>query len=133
MQAAPASANRCTPVAGRKRKRSRRRRKPRRLTASASRTASRAAAKTCPKLLWISGKGLGVGPNPQGPNPYKINDDNALEMHYLPSIVNGDAGLLDFPSDARIAALTRDANRQVLPSNGQAAPSGSPLTVTRKF
>jgi DNA-binding beta-propeller fold protein YncE len=129
VQAAPANANACTPVAGRKRQRSRRRRKPRRLAASTSRrrTASRAAVKTCPKLLWIAGKGLGVGPNPQGPNPYKIDDNNALSMHYLPSIVNGNAGLLDFPSDARIAALTRDANRQLLPSNAQAAPPGTPL------
>jgi len=122
-------------VASRKRKRSRRhRQRKRRLLAAtgrprAARSRPRAAVKTCPKLLYVSGKGLGVGPNPNGPNPYKINDDNALEMHYLPSIVNGNAGLLDFPSDARITALTRDANRQLLPTNAQAAPAGTPLRV----
>ena len=27
------------------------------------------SAKRCAKLLWLSGKGLGTGPNPNGPNP----------------------------------------------------------------
>ena len=38
-----------------------------------------ARAPRCSKLVWVSGKGLGVGPNPKGPNPYVINDDNAID------------------------------------------------------
>ena len=37
----------------------------------------RAATATCAKLLWIAAKGLGAGPNPNGPNPF-TNDDNAI-------------------------------------------------------
>jgi len=116
VKVAPASANACarasrvtkrhTRLRGRRRKR---------------------ATRHCAKLVWIAGKGLGVGPNPQGPNPYVINDDNALSQHYLPSIVNGTAGVLDFPSVARIRALTPAASRQIRPRNGQAAPADTPL------
>ncbi len=84
-------------------------------------------APRCAKLVWVSGKGLGVGPNPHGPNPYAINDDNALGQHYLPTLVTGKGGVLDFPSVARIRALTPAASRQIRPTNPEKAPAGTPL------
>ena len=79
-------------------------------------------------LLWTSAKGLGTGPNPNGPNPFVITDDNANSFQYLPLITFGDAGVLRFPSDDRVATTyTPIANAQVRPSNPQTPPAGTPL------
>jgi DNA-binding beta-propeller fold protein YncE len=122
VQVAPAGANPCTVA---------QRRKPHRLPRRSAGIGSRLQAKQrppkCAKLLWVAGKGLGVGPNPNGPNPYVINDDNALSQSYLPSIVDGVAGVLDYPSTNRIRAVTPAASRQLVPSNAQAPPRGTPL------
>jgi DNA-binding beta-propeller fold protein YncE len=91
------------------------------------RTPPAGAPRRCPKLVWVAGKGAGVGPNPKGPNPYVINDDNALSQNYLPSIVNGRAGIADMPSDASVRALTPAASKQLRPSNPQTAPADTPL------
>jgi DNA-binding beta-propeller fold protein YncE len=129
VQVAPASANPCTV----QRKRARHPRPKRRAGVAAKRTkpkrrkARKPSTPMCAKLLWVAGKGLGVGPNPNGPNPYVINDDNALAQSYLPSIVNGVAGTLDFPGTDRLRALTPVASTQLHPANGQAAPPGTPL------
>jgi len=82
-------------------------------------------------LLWISASGLGVGPNPNGPNPNSPNDsgDFINSFQYLPSIVRGDAGILPFPSDARIRALTRVADRELVPTDAQQPPAGTPITA----
>jgi DNA-binding beta-propeller fold protein YncE len=79
------------------------------------------------KLAWLSARGLDVGPNPNGPNPYTINDDNALSQNYLPAIITGMAGVLDFPSDKRLRSLTVQASAQIHPSNPQSPPAGTPL------
>jgi DNA-binding beta-propeller fold protein YncE len=78
-------------------------------------------------ILWISGKGLGTGPNPNGPDPFQTTDANTNSFQYLPIITLGDAGVLRFPSDTKIASLTAVADAQVQPSNAQAAPQGTPL------
>jgi DNA-binding beta-propeller fold protein YncE len=78
-------------------------------------------------LLWISGKGLGTGPNPNGPNPFETTDANTNSFQYLPIITLGDAGILGFPSDKQIASLTPVADAQLRPSNAQAAPTDTPL------
>jgi DNA-binding beta-propeller fold protein YncE len=128
---APSSANPCTVVRKRKRHRVPRRRSAHVSRKHRPRRKRRAKAKPmtplCAKLLWVAGKGLGVGPNPHGPNPYVINDDNALSQNYLPSLVNGVAGVLDYPSTDRIRALTPAAAQQLRPSNSPAAPRGTPL------
>ena len=49
------------------------------------------------QLVWVSARGLGVGPNPGGPNP-DTGDDTYLNQ-YLPSIVTGASGVLNYPSD----------------------------------
>jgi DNA-binding beta-propeller fold protein YncE len=79
------------------------------------------------RLAWLSARGLDVGPNPNGPNPYEINDDNALSQNYLPAIITGMAGVLDFPSAKRLSSMTLQASAQIRPSNAQSAPAGTPL------
>ena len=88
-----------------------------------------AAANRRGQLAWISARGLGVGPNPNGPNPNSPNDSDDFinSFQYLPSIVRGDSGILRFPSDAAIRKLTPQADRQIIPTNAQAPPAGTPI------
>nr|MDQ6914316.1 hypothetical protein [Actinomycetota bacterium] len=65
--------------------------------------------------------------DPHGPNPYTINDNNTYSQNYLPVLVNGMAGVLDLPNDARVRALTPAASAQIRPSNPQSPPVGTPL------
>jgi DNA-binding beta-propeller fold protein YncE len=78
-------------------------------------------------LLWIASKGLGTGPNLNGPNPFVTTDANTNSFQYLPIITFGKAGLLRFPSESEIAKLTPIADAQVQPSNAQSAPAATPL------
>jgi DNA-binding beta-propeller fold protein YncE len=123
VQVAAASANPCTE----QHSRARHRLPKRRAGIAAKRKKEKPHTPMCAKLLWVAGKGLGVGPNPNGPNPYVINDDNALSQSYLPSIVNGVAGALDYPSTGRVRALTTAASTQLRPANAEAAPPDTPL------
>ncbi len=80
-------------------------------------------------LTWVSARGLDVGANLRGPVPTSPNDTNNFEdsFQYLPSIVRGDAGILSFPSDARIRSLTPVADRELTPTDAQSAPAGTPI------
>jgi DNA-binding beta-propeller fold protein YncE len=78
-------------------------------------------------LLWLSAKGLGTGPNLNGPNPFLTTDANTNSFQYLPIITFGKAGVLPFPNDDEVAELTPGADAQVRPSNAQTAPTGTPL------
>ncbi len=88
-----------------------------------------AAANRRGKLVWISARGLGVGPNPNGPNPESPNDSDDFinSFQYLPSIVRGSSGILRFPSDPAIRKLTPQVDRQIVPTNSQAPPAGTPI------
>jgi len=81
------------------------------------------------RLAWISARGLGVGPNLNGPNPNSPNDSDDFinSFQYLPSIVRGSSGILNFPSDKRIRKLTPKADRQIKPVNHQKAPANTPI------
>jgi hypothetical protein len=81
------------------------------------------------RLVWLAAKGLGVGPNPNGPNPFSPDDtdDRINTFQYLPSIVTGAAGVLRFPSDSDLRRLTPIASRQIRPVNGQRPPAGTPI------
>ena len=81
------------------------------------------------QLVWLSGKGLGVGPNPNGPNPLSPNntDDHVNTFQYLPSILRGIAGVAPFPGDKVIRRLTPGVTRQLQPINAETAPPGSPI------
>ncbi|MDP1818452.1 MAG: alkaline phosphatase family protein [Acidimicrobiales bacterium] len=94
------------------------------------------------QLMYVSARGLGVGPNLTGPDPAKPDDplfwafnpvapttdvfaDSA--MTYLPSLVMGRAGLMSLPSDAEIEKLTPTALKQIQPTNAQDAPKDTPV------
>ena len=87
--------------------------------------------------MWIAAKGFGTGPNTRKPGEPAIKEDpgsatagapEQYRFHYLPTIVNGISGILNFPSDAAIRKYTPKASRQIRPVNGQAAPAGTPIT-----
>ena len=77
------------------------------------------------QLAWVSARGLGVGPNPNGPNP-NTGDDTYLDQ-YLPSIVDGASGVLNYPSDRKIRKLTPVSDRQVIPADARTAPPDTPI------
>jgi DNA-binding beta-propeller fold protein YncE len=77
------------------------------------------------QLVWVSARGLGVGPNPGGPNP-STGDDTYLNQ-YLPSIVDGASGVLNYPSDRRVRKLTPISDRQVVPADSRTAPADTPI------
>ncbi len=77
------------------------------------------------QLVWVSARGLGVGPNPGGPNP-NTGDDTYLNQ-YLPSIVDGASGVLNYPSDRKIRKLTPISDRQVVPADARSAPPDTPI------
>jgi len=81
------------------------------------------------RMVWLTARGLGVGPNPHGPNPKSPlnSDDNINSFQYLPSIVRGSSGILAFPTDRRIRRLTPKAARQIVPSNSRKPPAGTPI------
>jgi len=82
------------------------------------------------KVLYVSGKGLGTGPNPKGPNPSTPDDSDDLINHtqYLPLLNIGQAGIGDFPTARTLPALTATADRQIVPTNAVATPpSDTPL------
>ena len=79
------------------------------------------------QLVWVSARGLGVGPNPGGPNP-NTGDDTYLNQ-YLPSIVDGASGVLNYPSDRKIRKLTPISDRQVVPADARSAPANTPITA----
>jgi hypothetical protein len=78
----------------------------------------------CMKVLYVTGKGLGTGPNPQGPQPTTPEDSDDLinRTQYLPLLNNGQAGLGDFPTARSLPRLTAQADRQIVPSNAVAKP-----------
>jgi DNA-binding beta-propeller fold protein YncE len=81
------------------------------------------------RLVWASAKGLGVGPNPNGPNPLSpLDNDNQINsFKYLPSIISGLSGSAVFPTDAELRKLSPKASAQIKPINAQSAPAGTPL------
>jgi DNA-binding beta-propeller fold protein YncE len=81
------------------------------------------------RLAWVSARGLGVGPNPNGPNPKSpANNDNAInQFQYLPSIVSGSSGVLPFPTLSRLRKLTPVADQEIVPTNTRAAPADTPI------
>lgn len=79
------------------------------------------------RLLWIAGKGLGAGANPNGPNPISTNDDNLLKHPGTAVLSPGRAGVLPMPTSPQLRRLTVLANQQVIPANAEQPPAGTPL------
>src|SRR3954452_19660548 len=78
----------------------------------------------CMKVLYVAGKGLGTGPNPQGPNPASPDDsdDQINRTQYLPLLNLGQSGVGDFPTARSLPRLTTQADRQIVPANHVATP-----------
>src|SRR5262249_25429808 len=81
----------------------------------------------CALLVYLAAKGLGVGPNPDGPSPYLTTDDNTHSFQYLPNEVRGDVGVLRFPTDGQLHGMTPLASRQIVPTNLTGPPPDTPL------
>jgi YVTN family beta-propeller protein len=87
------------------------------------------------RLVWISAKGLGVGPNDLGPGEEVPQDPGSstggapagYRFQYLPSNVFGISGITRFPTTERLQELTPRASRQVRPANDEPAPPNTPL------
>lgn len=92
------------------------------------------------RLVYVSAEGLGIGANPNGPNPTLPTDpifwafssvaptSNVFAgVGYTAKLVTGQAGILPLPSDAQVAAMTPAAQRQLTPSNAQGAPADTVL------
>jgi len=79
------------------------------------------------RLLWIAGKGFGAGPNPNGPNPLSTSDNNLLAHPGSAVLSSGRAGILAFPSDRKIRRFTLLADHELIPTNFESRPAGTPL------
>jgi DNA-binding beta-propeller fold protein YncE len=78
----------------------------------------------CMKVLYVAGKGLGTGPNPQGPQPNTPEDSDDLinRTQYLPLLNLGRSGVGDFPTAKSLPRLTTQADRQIVPTNRVTQP-----------
>jgi DNA-binding beta-propeller fold protein YncE len=82
------------------------------------------------RLVWLSAKGMGTGPNPNGPDPASPFDtDNGIgHFQYLPLLNIGSVGIAALPSNAKIAGkLSRQAAAAIRPANWEPAPANTPL------
>jgi len=81
------------------------------------------------KLVWLSAKTFGFGPNPNGPNPTSPqNNDNQIGLlSYLPSAIRGSVGVMNAPGRAALAKMTPVAVRQMVPVDRTQPPKGTPL------
>jgi DNA-binding beta-propeller fold protein YncE len=95
------------------------------------------------RLMYVTARAVGVGPNLTGPDPKLPTDPifwafnpiaptedvfgEGSGVTYLPSMVDGRAGLMSLPSDSQIKELTPDALRQIQPVGAQEAPANTPL------
>ena len=95
------------------------------------------------QLMYVAARGVGVGSNPTGPvttdpfdpifwafNPLAPTTDVfSLKSGttYLAAMVDGRAGLMRLPSNAKVAQLTPVALREIHPLGAQKAPAGTPL------
>jgi YVTN family beta-propeller protein len=82
-------------------------------------------------LVWLTAKGLGVGPNPNGPDPFHsltLNQTGSETLQFLPHITNGDVGIGKLPSAKKLKSLTKAANKQLRPANlPKSAPANTPI------
>jgi DNA-binding beta-propeller fold protein YncE len=97
------------------------------------------------QLLYVSARGVGVGPNSTGPDPTLPTDPIFWAFNrstpttdvfspsadggvtYLAAMVTGRAGLMTLPSDDTVRRVTPIALRQLTPTNAQQPPAGTPL------
>ena len=85
-----------------------------------------AATATGNRLIWLSGKGFGSGPNPTY-GEHWANSNAAPYGSYVLDTLNGVVGSLRQPNATQLAADTARADAQVVPANPQAAPADTPI------
>jgi YVTN family beta-propeller protein len=82
------------------------------------------------QLIWIAGKGFGSGPNPDyyfgGARTQYQTPPNTYGTYVLDLLI-GRVGVLPVPTDQQVVADTPAANAQVMPSNQESQPAGSPI------
>ncbi len=82
-------------------------------------------------LVWLTAKGLGTGPNPNGPDPFHsltLNQTGSETLQFLPHITDGDVGIGKFPSARKLRSLTKAADKQLKPANlPKSPPAGTPI------
>jgi len=104
---------------------------------------SPAQGKRAAQLLYVAARGVGIGPNPAGPNPTLAIDpifwafntvapttdvfDPSTGVTYMPGMVVGRAGIAPLPTDAQVKKVTPTALKQLTPTNAQKPPLLTPL------
>jgi YVTN family beta-propeller protein len=82
-------------------------------------------------LVWLTAKGLGTGPNPNGPDPFHsltLNQTGAENLQFLPHITDGDVGIGKLPTAKKLKSLTKAADKQLKPANlPKSAPADTPI------
>ena len=82
------------------------------------------------RVVWLSAKGFGVGPDLNGPKPVGPGATGPVNLNaftYLPAAVRGDVGVLATPSRTALAAMTGTATRQMIPVDRSRPPAHTPL------
>jgi len=89
-----------------------------------------AVSRDARRLVWVAAKGLGAGPN-RNYGEHFANSDVAPYGSYVPDKLLGRVGVLRRPSDRRLRALARSADRAVRPADLSRAPRGTPVLGAR--
>ena len=82
------------------------------------------------RVVWLSAKGFGVGPDLNGPQPEKPGGSAGIDIDkftYLPAVIRGDVGVLATPSREDLVPMTRTAARQMIPVDRSTPPAHTPL------
>jgi DNA-binding beta-propeller fold protein YncE len=82
------------------------------------------------RVVWLSAKGFGVGPDLDGPQPVERGGAGGVDINkfdYLPAAVRGDVGVLAAPRTADLPGMTRVAVRQMVPVDRTDPPAHTPL------
>ncbi|MFL5779989.1 MAG: bifunctional YncE family protein/alkaline phosphatase family protein, partial [Thermoleophilaceae bacterium] len=83
-----------------------------------------------PKVIWLSAKGLGIGPNPRGPNPFNSStlDQSGKPTQFMPRITDGSVGAGGLPGNKGLKKQTKRADAQLPPANQvHNPPAGTPV------
>ena len=81
------------------------------------------------RVVWLSAKGYGFGPNLNGPQPF-VGHGGEIDINsqtYLPAAIRGDVGVLPRPGRTALAQMTPIAVRQMIPVDRTQPPAHTPL------
>ena len=79
-------------------------------------------------LVWLAGKGLGAGPNPEYGQHFAASEKAPYGSYVVDKLL-GRVGVLAVPTAAMLPALSATADREVTPADAQAPPHATPLRV----